>query len=83
MESAHIEIVSLVGTNERSHTLLHLARRLVGEGESENIPGFHAATQQIGYLARKHTRFARACSSDNELRAIDILHSFTLTWTEG
>ena len=58
----------------------HLASRLVGEGQGQDVPGFEAVLlQQIGYLVGQHARLARTGTGNHQLRPVAIFHRFALT----
>ena len=68
---------------ERSHPLLHLVCRLVGEGHAENALGRHAAhLDQIGDAVRYHAGLAAARSGENQQGAVRLLDCATLLGIE-
>ena len=59
--------------------LAHLARRLVGEGDGEHLPGRGAACQeQVCESGGQHPRLARARAGENEKRAVERLDGLAL-----
>ena len=65
MERAHLQVDGLMLTYQSGNTLLHLACRLVGKCQGQDIPGFQSyLLHQIGNLIGQHTRFSGACTSN-------------------
>ena len=58
MERTHLQIHSPLLPDQSADTFFHLACRLVGKGQCQNIPRGHTAFQQIGYLISQHTGFS-------------------------
>ena len=59
--------------------VLHLARRLVGEGDGEDLPGLGAAGgQQMGDAGGEHARLAGAGAGQNQNRPLGRLHRSAL-----
>ena len=57
------------GPDQGGDPLLHLAGRLVGEGDGEDLPRLRAAgRQQVGDPVGQHTGLARAGASDDQQR---------------
>ena len=53
-----VQIARTLVTHQTANTFLHLARRLVGECQRENLPRLHTLLQKIGYLIGQHTRLS-------------------------
>ena len=60
------------------HTLLHLTRGFVGEGDGENVPGPDAARDHVSHAAGDDSRLAGAGSGEDEQRAINGAHGLPL-----
>ncbi len=59
--------------------VLHLARRLVGEGDGEDLPGLGAAGgEQMGDAGGEHARLAGAGAGQYQNRPLGRLHRFAL-----
>ncbi len=58
---------------------LHLARRLVGEGDREDFTGARAAhAENVGDTAGQHAGFAGAGARQHQHRSIQRFHGLTL-----
>ena len=79
MEGAHLQVAGLFRTHQTTDTLLHLPGRLIGKGQRQDIPGFHALLQKPGDLIRQHTGLARSCTGDHKTRPITVQHRLPLT----
>ena len=82
VEGAHLQIAGLVQPHQPPYALLHLAGRLVGKGQGQDVPGLHALLHQIGYLVGQHARLARACTSYHQRGTIAIDDRLALTLIE-
>ena len=59
---------------ERADALLHLARRLVGEGDGQNLMRLRAARRDdVGDARRQHARLAGACPRQHQHGTIHSL----------
>ena len=62
---------SLRDPHEQADALAHLARRLVGEGDGENLMRARPARcDQMGDASREHARFADAGAGENQNRPV-------------
>ena len=57
---------------EGVHALHHLPRRLVGEGDGQNLPRGHAAVDQMGDAAGEHAGLAAARARQNKQRPLRL-----------
>ena len=70
--------------DEIADALLHLARRLVGEGDGEDLPGEGAARgEDVGDARRQHARLAGAGAGQNQHRAVERFDRRTLLRVEA
>ena len=61
------------------NTLSHFPRRLVGEGDGEDLVGEGAPGQQdVGEPCRENAGFAGACPGQNQQRAVNSFHRSAL-----
>src|SRR5579862_9181752 len=64
--------------------LAHLARRLVREGDGDDIPGRHAARKdQVGDAMNDDARLARTRPGDEEKWSLGGLHGLELRWVQA
>ena len=64
---------------EQRHALLHLARRLVGEGDGEDLPGLGAAGgDDVGDARRQHARLAGAGAGQHQHGPVERLDRLAL-----
>jgi len=52
--------------DDRVHAFAHLGRRLIGEGNRQNVPGLDAILQQVGNAARDDARLSRPRTGHHE-----------------
>ena len=65
--------------DEIADAVLHLARRLVGEGDGEDLPGLGAAGgEQMGDAGGEHARLAGAGAGQHQNRPLGRLHRCAL-----
>jgi hypothetical protein len=70
--------------DQRADALLHLARRLVGEGDAEDLAGPGAARgKDMGEPRGQNARLACAGAGQHQHRAIERKHSFALLGIEA
>ena len=67
-----------VAGNQGLDALPHFARRLVGEGDRQNVAGPDALLQQPGDSASDDARLAAAGRRQNKQRAFHVRHRFLL-----
>ena len=82
MESAHLQIAGTLVAHQTADTLLHLARRLVGERQRQNLPRLDALLQKIGYLIGQHTRLSRAGTGNDQRRPVAEENRLALTFVQ-
>ena len=83
VESAHLQIAGTLVAHQSGDALLHLASRLVGEGQGEDIPRCQIVLlQQIGNLIGEDSRLARARTSYNQLSTVAPFHGLALAVVE-
>ena len=70
--------LSLPADHQLIHALPHLACRLIGKGDCQNIPGRCALFYQISYPMRQHTGFSGTGSRQNQKRSFCMKHRFPL-----
>ena len=58
VESAHPEVAGLCQTHELANAFFHFPRRLVGEGECEDLKRIHSCAKQMSDAVGQHPRFA-------------------------
>ena len=78
MERAHPQLRGILFADLLGDTLLHLPRRLVGEGDGEDVPRLVTAIEKVHYLVREHTGLAGARSRNHKSRSVDVFHRCAL-----
>jgi hypothetical protein len=68
--------------HELDHPALHLARRLVGEGDRQDGVGRHPGGNEVGDPVGQHPRLSRPGAGDDERRAPGVLHRVPLDRVE-
>ena len=82
MECAHPKVAGLGLTHELANAFFHFPRRLVGEGECEDLKRIHSRTKQMSDAVGQHPRFARTRACDDHHRAVHGLHGFKLGFVQ-
>ena len=83
MESRHPH-ATRARAHEPAQTLAHLGGRLVGERDSQNLPGLHAIVgEHMRDAIREHARFARTGTRKHEQRALGAQHGLALRGVQG
>jgi len=67
-----------MAAGECVHTILHFFGRLIGKGDSQNVPGGHIPGDQVRDPRGNHPGFSAAGSRQDELRALGMKHRFPL-----
>ena len=66
-------------TDQRFDAVLHLAGRLVGEGDGEDVGRMHTMrADEMGDAVREHARLARAGASHHEEWTVDVFGGVAL-----
>ena len=69
--------------DQPADAVLHLARRLVGEGDREDLRGPGAAAREdVGDARRQHPRLAGAGAGEHQQRSVDMLDRLLLLGVE-
>ena len=84
VESGHGKAARLAALEQGADALLHLPRRLVGEGHGDDVTGLDAAVlHQVGDLAGDHAGLAGAGTGEHQQGAADVVHGFLLPRIES
>src|SRR5262245_60131011 len=79
MEGAEPRHALDAAANQLADALLHFARRLVGEGDGEDLRGPRPAqAQNMGYARGEHARLAGAGAGQHQKRSVERLDRLTL-----
>ena len=83
VEGRDRQAVALSPLEHLPHALLHLARRLVGEGHRRDLARAHSAfLDQVGDLGGDHAGLAGPGTGQHQARAVDIPRGFLLAGIE-
>jgi len=83
VEGGDAQAAAVPAAEQFAHARLHLARRLVGEGDGGDVAGRHAGLlHQPGDLARDDAGLSRAGAGQHQQRAVEPGHGFALSWIE-
>ena len=82
VEGAHPQVAGILFAHQFADTLFHLARRLVGEGQGQDVAWRYALLQQPRYLVGQHARLARPCAGYHQRGALGLHHSLLLRRVE-
>ena len=83
VEGRHPHAARVV-THEGARALAHFGRRLVREGDRQDLPSPRAARgQQVGDAVREHARLTGACTSQDQQRRARVSDGLALTIVEA
>ncbi|CRH69241.1 Uncharacterised protein [Chlamydia trachomatis] len=82
VKSAHPQLARHFLAHQWLYALAHFSCCLVGESECHDAPWLIALVDEVHNLVGEHTRFARTCSGNHQLRSVHIHHSVALLRVE-
>ncbi len=83
MECSHLKVACALIAHQLPDAAFHLCGGLVGECQGEDVPRFQLIVlEKPCDLIGEHTRLARPCAGNHQLRAVAIGHGLALVIVE-
>lgn len=82
VERTHPQPARPFGAHLAGDARLHLARRLVGKGQGQDVPRLVTVLQQPGYLVGQHAGLPRARARNHQRRPVVVEHGGTLAFVQ-